>query len=255
MGNSLQKPNPQIRTLPKRRNRQANRRAQKEKTLEPYRFPQKEETVELYRFSQKEETLEEEEENGRSFTCEICLEPMAADNKFKNKNLCSHPYCKDCIAKHIEFKIQYNTAKIYCPGGRHCKQILDPISCKPLIPENLFTKWCDLLCEDNLKWFERTYCPNRNCGALVVNECERKGKVKKAKCAMCKQWFCFQCKVRWHAWRRCADSRRFRDPNDIAFEKLLKEKTWVTCPCCGHCVEHTYGCLIITCRFVLFCFF
>ncbi|KAJ4723634.1 RBR-type E3 ubiquitin transferase [Melia azedarach] len=196
----------------------------------------------------EDSTQKDEENNESSFTCEICIEPTATNNKFKNKNLCTHPFCQDCIAKYIEAKIQFNnTARIQCPG-LHCEQILDPIPCKPLIPENLFTRWCDLLCDDYVLGLERSYCPNRNCGALVVNECERNGEVKKAQCPNCKQWFCFQCKSIWHAGYRCEESENLRDSNDIRFGNLVEKMSWARCPSCGHCVEKKDGCFIMTCR-------
>ncbi|GAY69272.1 hypothetical protein CUMW_270610 [Citrus unshiu] len=108
------------------------------------------------------EEEEEEESSGSSFTCEICIEPMAASKKFKNKNLCTHPFSQDCIAKYIQVKVQDdNTAKIECPG-LECRHDLDPFSCEPIVPASLFSKWCDVLCEDYVLGFERSYCPNTN---------------------------------------------------------------------------------------------
>ncbi|KAK9200844.1 hypothetical protein WN944_016043 [Citrus x changshan-huyou] len=87
---------------------------------------------------EKKEGEEEEEGNGSSFTCEIFIEPVAANKKFKNKNLCTHPFCQECIAKYIQVKVQDdNTAKIECPG-LYCKHNLDTFSCKPIIPASLF---------------------------------------------------------------------------------------------------------------------
>ncbi|GAY53315.1 hypothetical protein CUMW_148360 [Citrus unshiu] len=40
----------------------------------------------------EKEEEKEEESSGSSFTCEICIEPMAASKKFKNKHLCTHPF-------------------------------------------------------------------------------------------------------------------------------------------------------------------
>ncbi|KAH9727319.1 RING-type domain-containing protein [Citrus sinensis] len=185
---------------------------------------------------------------GSSFTCEICIEPMAASKKFKNRNLCTHPFCQDCIARYIQVKVQDdNTAKIECPG-LDCKHNLDPFACEPVIPVSLFSKWCDVLCEDYVLGFERSYCPNTNCMAMVVNECERSGRVKKTQCPNCKQWFCFQCKLKWHAGYRCEESRNLRDQNDIVFGQLVERMKWARCPACGHCVERKDGCSVVMCR-------
>ncbi|KAH9783265.1 RING-type domain-containing protein [Citrus sinensis] len=173
---------------------------------------------------------------------------MAASKKFKNKSRCTHPFCQECIAKYIQVKVQDdNTAKIECTG-LECKHDLDPFSCKPIIPSSVFSKWCDVLCEDYVLGFERSYCPNTNCMALVVNECERNGTLKKAQCPSCKQWFCFQCKLKWHAGYRCEESGNLRDPNDIMFGQLVETMNWTRCPGCGHCVERKNGCSVVMCR-------
>ena len=178
----------------------------------------------------RKKNLEKEEGNGSSFTCEICIEPMAASKKFKNKSRCTHPFCQECIAKYIQVKVQDdNTAKIECTG-LDCKHDLDPFSCKPIIPSSVFSKWCDVLFEDYVLGFERIYCPNRNCMALVVNESERNGTLKKAQCPSCKQWFCFQCKLKWHAGHRCEQSGNLRDPNNIMFGQLLETMNWTRWP-------------------------
>ncbi|KAH9727382.1 RING-type domain-containing protein [Citrus sinensis] len=170
------------------------------------------------RLEKKEGEEEEEEGNGSSFTCEIFIEP--------NKNLCTHPFCQECIAKYIQVKVQDdNTAKIERPG-LYCKHNLDTFSCKPIIPASLFSKWCVVLCEDHVLGVERCYCPNSNCKALVVNECETNGTLTKAQCPSCKQWFCFQCKLKWHAGYRCEES-----------SQLMERMNWARCPGCGHCVE------------------
>ncbi|KAL9436884.1 hypothetical protein AB3S75_022850 [Citrus x aurantiifolia] len=191
---------------------------------------------------------EEGEGNGSSFNCGICVESVAASKKFKNKSLCTHPFCQDCIARYIQVKVQDdNIAKIECPG-LDCKHNLDPFACEPVIPASLFSKWCDVLCEDYVLGFERSYCPNKNCMAMVVNECERSGKVKKTQCPNCKQWFCFQCKLKWHAGYRCEESGNLRDRNDIVFGQRAETMNWARCPACGHCVEKVKGCSYVLCR-------
>ncbi|KAH9727326.1 RING-type domain-containing protein [Citrus sinensis] len=174
---------------------------------------------------------------------------MSTNKIFRNKNLCRHPFCQECIAKYIESKVQdSNTAKIECPGLR-CEQFLDPFSCKSMIPPSLFSKWYGILCEDYVLGFERSYCPNRNCMGLVVNECERKGTLKKARCPNCKRWFCFRCKSNWHAGYRCEEiGDLLGDRNDMLFGRLVKSKNWVRCPGCGHCVERRDGCPVMKCR-------
>ncbi|XP_031266504.1 E3 ubiquitin-protein ligase RNF144B-like [Pistacia vera] len=194
-----------------------------------------------------QQETQEEDDVDSSFTCEICIEPLSANKKFKNKNRCVHPFCLDCIAKYIEVKIEDHTANIQCPG-LNCEQVLDPLSCRAIISPSVFSKWCDLLCDNYVLGFERSYCPGTNCMEVVVNECG--GNVKKSKCPNCRRFFCFQCKLAWHAGYGCAESRNMRDRNDILFGQLVERNTWTRCPDCGHCIELREGCKSVKCRFL-----
>ncbi|XP_071722325.1 E3 ubiquitin-protein ligase RSL1-like [Rutidosis leptorrhynchoides] len=172
----------------------------------------------------------------QEFTCEICVEPASTNRKFSNRNLCSHQFCLDCVSKYIEVKISEHIAKIECPG-LNCEHNLDAVSCKSLISKPLFTKWCDLLCEDSVLGIEKCYCPNRECLEVVLEECGD-GYVEESKCPNCKQLFCFQCKNKWHPGFRCRVNEAMnRDPNDTLFETLMEIKKWKRCPACGRCVE------------------
>ncbi|CAK9142060.1 unnamed protein product [Ilex paraguariensis] len=169
----------------------------------------------------------------KPFTCEICLEPMLLPSKkFKNKDRCDHPYCSDCMIKFIQLKISENVAKIKCPA-LDCDALLDPLYCRPIMTQQLFDKWCDLIFEDKILGLEHCYCPNTNCSALIVNECG--GIVKKSQCPNCKGVFCFECKLRWHEGFEC----KFRDRNDIAFGVLVERENWKRCPQCHHFVERS----------------
>lgn len=193
----------------------------------------------------------EDQAQNEPFTCEICIEPMLSPKKFKNRNNCSHPFCTDCIVKYIAVKLEDNAAKIQCPA-LDCAEFLDPIACRTLLGPQLFVKWCDVLCEAAVLEWDRCYCPNRNCSALIVNECG--GTVKRSSCPNCKLLFCFHCKLPWHAGFRCEESRELRDRNDVAFGVLAEQKSWARCPRCRHFVERIEGCKIINCRSVSFFF-
>ncbi|XP_038686081.1 probable E3 ubiquitin-protein ligase RNF144A [Tripterygium wilfordii] len=190
---------------------------------------------------------ETENEDISSFTCEICIEPMLKSKKFINKTHCTHPFCQDCISKYIQVKVEEDGitsgGNINCPG-LNCPYLLDPLSCRDMISPGVFLRWCDLLCESAVLEFERrSYCPNRDCLELVLNECG--GTERKTKCPKCKQVFCFQCKTEWHAGFGCEESR---DRNDVLFGELMEKKKWRRCPHCGHCVERLHGCSVVKCR-------
>ncbi|XP_076941477.1 E3 ubiquitin-protein ligase RSL1-like [Bidens hawaiensis] len=157
-----------------------------------------------------------------TFTCEICIEPVTLPNtKFNNNNLCSHSFCTDCMIKYIHVKLQENVSYIKCPA-LDCHHYLDPLSCRPKVTHQLFDKWCNVLCNSAVLELERVYCPNRECSALVINECGGGSKLKRCVCPNCKKPFCFQCKVSWHAGYRCNEIGEIRDQNNVAFGIYLK---------------------------------
>lgn len=189
---------------------------------------------------------EQESLDSSTFTCEICIEPVSLPTrKFNNNRNCVHPFCTDCMIKYIQVKLEDNAAQIKCPA-LDCDQFLDPLSCRPLIERQLFDKWCDVLCDSTVLAMDGVYCPNRNCSALVVNECG--GNVKRSVCPSCKKKFCFRCRVPWHAGFRCEESGEMRDLSDVAFGVLAEARKWMRCPRCRHFVELAQGCAIVHCR-------
>ncbi|XP_047312659.1 E3 ubiquitin-protein ligase RSL1-like [Impatiens glandulifera] len=171
-----------------------------------------------------------------SFTCNICHEPtLPYERKFKNKHICDHTFCKDCINKYVQVKVnEHNVAKIKCPS-LCCDFNLDPLSCSLILPAKIFEKWCDFLCQDAILGVDHCYCPNKECSALIMNECG--GKVKRSVCPNCKQLLCFNCKISWHDGFSCEESGVIRDAEDVAFKVLEKVNNWKRCPKCRHCVE------------------
>lgn len=174
--------------------------------------------------------------------CLICNHSKSAKKMFKNKKRCAHSICKDCIVKHIIIKVEDAVAEIKCPNWPACKQLLNPHTCRKIIPKLLFEKWCDLLCESALQPYERSYCPNKKCSELIINECG--GTVKKSKCPKCKGLYCFRCNVPWPRCNNCQELE-----NDKKFFKLAVSKKWVKCPSCSYYVERINGCRHMICRF------
>ncbi|KAK2978265.1 hypothetical protein RJ640_017116 [Escallonia rubra] len=192
---------------------------------------------------------EEAADNHSTFTCEICIEPMLSPTqKFKTSSKCTHPFCTDCMIKYIQVKIDENLPNIKCPA-LNCEHFFDPLSCKAVLPPELFDKWCDVLCDSAILGFERSYCPNQDCSALILNECG--GSVKKSACPICKRLFCFRCKLPWHAGFQCEESRELRDANDVAFGVLVERQKWIRCPQCQRFIERIDGCPIMKCRVTL----
>ncbi|MCL7036667.1 hypothetical protein MKW94_005941 [Papaver nudicaule] len=204
-------------------------------------------------------------DDSSSFTCEICVEQVPSNAKFKNMEItngCSHNYCKGCISKYIQVKvIQDNTSQVKCPNT-NCSAVLDTLSCRSIVSKEVFEKWCRAHCESAVLLqsskggfaYGRSYCPYRDCSELVLNECvetNAASKVTKSKCPNCKKLFCFHCMVPWKENHRCTNRSETIidiDSNDVLFIENVKRKKWVRCPSCNCYVERTGGCRIITCR-------
>ncbi|XP_076941462.1 E3 ubiquitin-protein ligase RSL1-like [Bidens hawaiensis] len=202
-----------------------------------------------------QQELELQDSSSSTFTCEICIEPVTLPNtKFNNSNRCVHPFCTDCMIKYIQVKLEDNVSDIKCPALT-CNQSLEPLSCRPKVTRQLFDKWCDVLCDSAVLELDQVYCPNRECSALVINECGGGSKLKRCVCPNCKKPFCFRCKVPWHTGYRCEEVGEIRDQNDVAFGVLLEMNKWMRCPRCRHCVERLEGCSLVQCRCgVRFCY-
>ncbi|PHT93501.1 hypothetical protein T459_01383, partial [Capsicum annuum] len=191
-------------------------------------------------------TLRKLRDKSQPFSCEICMEPMLlASKKFKNQNRCIHPFCIDCIVKYISFKVEDNVVEIRCPS-LNCNNFLDPIFCRNLVGPELFVKWSDKLCESYVLGLTHCYCPNKNCSILILDECG--GNAKQSQCPNCKRFFCFQCKLPWHAGFKCEERRELMDKNDVAFVVLAQRNKWKRCPRCRIFVSRIQGCQFIVCR-------
>ncbi|XP_076901666.1 E3 ubiquitin-protein ligase RSL1-like [Bidens hawaiensis] len=185
-------------------------------------------------------------EQEETFTCGICIEPVTLRNKFnlnEYNNKCVHRFCTECMIKYIQMKLEDNQPRIKCPNTT-CTHHLKPFSCRPKITQQLFVKWCDVLCESTVLPIERVYCPNKECSELILNECGDQN-LKRCVCLTCKKPFCYMCKVARHEGFTCEETRKNKDENNVSFDVLYKKNKWRMCPTCGHCVERIAGCELI----------
>ncbi|KAG8362581.1 hypothetical protein BUALT_BualtUnG0061300 [Buddleja alternifolia] len=175
----------------------------------------------------------------------FCYESLSS-HKFHHKNInCSHNFCMECIRSYIQEKVEQNIATINCPE-LSCDRTLDPLECQPLIPRKLFIQWCGCLGNLHVSSFRKIYCPYPNCSELILNECDET--VKKCSCPRCKRFFCYKCRVPWHAGYWCSESHRERDRNEIQFGLLMEKMKWTRCPACGQSIERHSGCPTVICR-------
>nr|DAD44168.1 TPA_asm: hypothetical protein HUJ06_002398 [Nelumbo nucifera] len=189
-----------------------------------------------------------EGESSASF-CEICMETKSHQEMFSGINKCSHSFCSDCISKHVAAKVEENVTKVICPAF-NCKEVLEPESCRSIIPNQVFVRWADALCESLIPGPQKFYCPFSNCSALLMDD---GGEIiKESECPSCRRLFCAQCKVPWHGNISCEEFQKLnedeRGREDLKVMALAKEKAWQRCPMCKFYVEKSDGCLYMKCR-------
>ncbi|KAM3306773.1 E3 ubiquitin-protein ligase RSL1-like [Capsicum chacoense] len=185
------------------------------------------------------------------FTCDICVEEKSIVEIFKIMG-CNHSYCKNCIVKYISSKLQENISRISCPVTG-CNGELEPQNCGSILPNDVFIRWGDALCESMILVSERFYCPFKDCSALLIDECAGENKViDQSECLECRRLFCAKCKVPWHSGFVCEEFDKFnndeREVEGLQLMQLVKNQEWQRCPSCRMYVGRSEGCAQMKCR-------
>ncbi|XVF25283.1 hypothetical protein REPUB_Repub13aG0199700 [Reevesia pubescens] len=131
--------------------------------------------------------------------CLICMDVKPIGEMFRS-NTCSHLFCKDCTGKYVAAKIQENISVVKCPE-LNCKGSLEPQICRSIVPEKVFDRWENALCESVILGSHKFYCPFKDCSAMLVDDGGLE--VVESECPNCHRLFCAQCKVVWHAGISC----------------------------------------------------
>ncbi|KAI9192176.1 hypothetical protein LWI28_019253 [Acer negundo] len=167
------------------------------------------------------------------FVCEICFEPKNSNESFKIKG-CSHAYCVDCMSN--------------CPES-DCRGLLETEYCRNLLPQEVFDRWGNALCEAVILGAQKFYCPFKDCSALLIDGGEA---ISQSECPNCNRLFCAQCKVAWHFGIVCTEFQKLkngeREREDIMLMNLAQKQKWKRCPNCGFYVEKKDGCMYMKCR-------
>ncbi|XP_061373994.1 uncharacterized protein LOC133316278 [Gastrolobium bilobum] len=182
------------------------------------------------------------------FLCSICFDSKAEYDLFRGGE-CNHPFCTDCISKHVATQIQQNILNVHCPNP-NCSMELKPQHLQTLLPKEVIDRWESARYESSIAGWQKTYCPFKDCSVLLVNDGEV---VIQSECPFCHRLFCAQCKVPWHARMNCNEFQKLKNgkrDNDLdrKFLELAKGKMWQKCPKCYMYVQRRSGCEHMTCR-------
>ncbi|KAI4325383.1 hypothetical protein MLD38_030788 [Melastoma candidum] len=190
------------------------------------------------------------EAESSSFFCGICMDRKPTSNVFRT-GTCSHFFCVDCIGMYLATKMRESIIHIECPEDK-CPAILEPYTCRAIVPAEVFDRWEKFLCESLILGSQKFYCPFKDCSALMVDDGGEV--VTVSECPSCRRLFCAQCKVAWHVGMYCEGFLRVKECKEKEMElevmaiKLAESKRWKKCPKCSFYVEKTEGCAHITCR-------
>ncbi|KAG8047614.1 hypothetical protein GUJ93_ZPchr0008g11555 [Zizania palustris] len=181
--------------------------------------------------------------------CKICMDVVLPSNAHRASRGCEHVFCAACLAGYIGAKIQDRVAGVRCPEER-CRGELDPELCQDILPREVFERWDAAMCEALVLGSKRTYCPFKDCSAMMLNESGVV--VTESECPGCRRLFCARCAVPWHAGVDCAAYNKLgkgdRGKEDLLLLEMAKVKKWKRCPKCEFFVEKSQGCLHIICR-------
>ncbi|XP_074566376.1 E3 ubiquitin-protein ligase RSL1-like [Curcuma longa] len=174
--------------------------------------------------------------------CGICMEEKYSFQCVAVRG-CDHAYCAPCVSQYVATKVAANEAVIGCPDPECKAGVVDPEACRFILPDKVFHRWGDRLCEEAIAGPARFYCPFRDCSALLIHEEADANLTVVAKCLHCRRELCARCRVPWHENYTCEDYRSLVvDKSGRSLVKLAKANKWQRCPYCGFFVQRSEGC-------------
>ena len=89
--------------------------------------------------------------------CMICMDGKVSSEMFTN-NSCTHSFRADCISQYVATKLQENISSVKCPDP-NCRGLLEPQCCRDIIPQEVFDRWGDAICESLILGSQKVLLP------------------------------------------------------------------------------------------------
>lgn len=119
--------------------------------------------------------------------CDICLEQYKGPKCIELQN-CGHTYCKDCIQRYIQTKLNEYNKVISCPSI-DCDREIDINDIKTLCP-SLISRYEEIMLRVALDTMDDVvYCPRRFCQYPIIVEKNDSAPI----CYNCNYCFCIYC--------------------------------------------------------------
>lgn len=174
--------------------------------------------------------------------CGICMEKHPKEKmEFAD---CSHNYCRNCLCKHWQFKINSgDVLSLMCVWP----------NCSREVTEDEVLRLCDDELAEKFTRFRTARLVQRENG--VVKYCTRPmcdgwasgSRLRpKAHCRKCKYAYCWKCNQPWHGWfSRCQIQHRNVERLYNSFKRC---KDIQSCPQCRAQIWKNEGCKHMTCK-------
>mmetsp|Transcript_122336 Transcript_122336/g.237984 ORF Transcript_122336/g.237984 Transcript_122336/m.237984 type:complete len:567 (-) Transcript_122336:70-1770(-) len=159
-----------------------------------------------------------------------------------------HIFCAKCLFDMASMAIKDRTMiPLRC-----CKQKVEPgdkvdLAIGQLLPEVGRQKYQEAML---LKASQNVmYCPQPDCGALIVLDHIVQAKVDDGPigCPKCQQALCHECKSEWHTGMTCHQYQFLTAKSVDAITKYCRQMNYMRCGDCGHVIEKKAGCNHMTC--------
>ncbi|XP_054154528.1 uncharacterized protein LOC128953053 isoform X3 [Oppia nitens] len=141
------------------------------------------------------------------FDCDICgAESLPIDGAVSYG--CQHRYCDDCVRQTLTIEIQDNRIEsLACPAP-DCTAKATPQLVRRIVGPELYNRYDQLLLKAAVGAMDDVhYCPNTDCGAMVVAEID----LAMGDCPRCGLAFCTSCMKPYHGGYDCGLDTRERD--------------------------------------------
>eukprot|EP00747_Dinoflagellata_sp_TGD_P129728 gnl/TRDRNA2_/TRDRNA2_174729_c2_seq3.p1 gnl/TRDRNA2_/TRDRNA2_174729_c2~~gnl/TRDRNA2_/TRDRNA2_174729_c2_seq3.p1 ORF type:complete len:567 (+),score=136.79 gnl/TRDRNA2_/TRDRNA2_174729_c2_seq3:69-1769(+) len=168
-------------------------------------------------------------QNDAAEMCSICCDDVEPGKAVRLA--CQHGwYCRDCITRHTEARLELGTARVPCP---ECSIPLAEHDLRKLLPPEVMERLLSRSVEQAvLAAGDVRSCPTPDCPMRVALE---EGELPRMKCPICKKTCCLICgKQPYHRGLTCEEAA---DENEKLFRKWMEASGTKQCPSCGMAVS------------------
>ncbi|XP_054153192.1 E3 ubiquitin-protein ligase RNF14-like [Oppia nitens] len=132
------------------------------------------------------------------FDCEVCMDQFPVDSAVSYG--CEHRYCEDCVRQTLTVAIDDNRIKSLACPATDCTAEATQQLVRRILGDELYNRYDLLLLKSAVGAMDDVhYCPNTDCGTMVVTEID----LAIGNCTRCGLAFCTSCMKPYHGGYDC----------------------------------------------------